>query len=428
MGYRRRILDDLLDEVFPHLAAVAIEGAKGVGKTETALQRSKTVYTMSDPKQRDILQADTGRISQVPPPVLIDEWQLLPQVWQSVKTLVDRNNAGGQYLLTGSAASSASHRVHSGAGRIVRLVMRPMTLGERGLCTPTVSLTTLLEQTPGQASPSEITGESDIVLGDYAEEIVASGLPGLTQLPPRAARLQLDSYLARALDHDLEESGYSVRRPGQLRAWLAAYAAASASTASYTNILDAATPGESDKPTRATVIQYREALERLFLLDPLPAWIPSFAPLKRLTLGPKHHLVDPGLAARLLGVGVDDLLMGHGTSIGGQPGPLMGSLFESLAVQSVRVLAESLGARVSHLRAKGGEHEIDIIVETEGLGVLACEVKLSNTVTDRDVAHLLWLKKQMPTRVIDMVILNTGPYAYRRKDGVAVIPLALLGR
>lgn len=207
-----------------------------------------------------------------------------------------------------------------------------------------------------------------------------------------------------------------------------AYAAATASNADYTKILNAATAGEADKPSRVTVGAYREQLQRLFILDPLAAWAPAFAPLKRLTLSPKHHLVDPALAARLVGVGMDGLLVGKGERVSATTGTWMGALFESLAVQAIRVYAEALGATVGHLRTKNGEHEIDAIVEADDMTCVAFEVKLSDTVVDDDVKHLIWLRKMLGERVRDLVVLNTGPYAYRRRDGVAVVPLALLGQ
>lgn len=150
-------------------------------------------------------------------------------------------------------------------------------------------------------------------------------------------------------------------------------------------------------------------------------------PLKRLTFSPKHHLVDPALAARLAGVGARGLLVGEGEMISPTTSTWLGALFESLAVQSVRVYADAFGAQVSHLRTKNGDHEVDIIVETPEQKVIALEAKLSDTVSDDDVKHLRWLKSQIGPRLTDAVVLNTGPYAYRRPDGVAVVPLALLG-
>lgn len=422
MAYRRRIVDDVLDELFPHLAAIALEGAKGVGKTATASQRATTSFSLNLPRQRETVAADLDYITQVPPPVLIDEWQLMPSIWDRVRKAVDDDGAGGQFLLAGSAGVAPGVRIHSGAGRIVSIAMRPLSLAERGLVEPTVSLAELLSGT----EPS-IRGQSPVGISTYVEEILGSGFPGIRGLPARARDIQLDSYIARIVERELPETGVTVRRPGALRAWLTAYGAATATDASYSTILDTATAGEENKPARATVDAYREHLTRIFVLDPIPAWIPVFNPLKRLTHSPKHHLVDPALAARLVGVGQTGLLRGEGDRVAAESGTWLGALFESLAAQSVRVYAEAASAYIGHLRTKDTAHEIDLIVEGADRRVVAIEVKLSESVGDKDVRHLNWLRDRIGDRLADRVLITTGDYAYRRTDGVAVVPLALLG-
>lgn len=422
MTYRRRIVDELLDELFPHLAAIALEGAKGVGKTATATQRARTRISLDLPAQREVVAADLDFVTQIDPPVLIDEWQLAPAVWDRVRRAVDDDGRGGRFLLTGSAGIAPGARIHSGAGRIVSLTMRPLSIAERGRVEPTVSLSALLSG----AQPA-IRGHSTIKLGGYVEEIQASGFPGIRDLPERARAVQLDSYIARIVDRELPENGLNVRRPEALRAWLTAYAAATSTDAAYAKILDAATAGIVDKPSRATVDNYREHLARIFVLDPIPAWAPAFNPLKRLTLSPKHHLVDPALAARLVGVGKAGLLQGAGDRVAATTGTWLGALFESLVAQSVRVYASASSAQVGHLRTKETDHEIDLIVEGEDRRVVAIEVKLSESVGDKDVRHLHWLQRQIGDRLADRVVVTTGERAYRRADGVAVVPLALLG-
>jgi predicted AAA+ superfamily ATPase len=422
MAYQRRVVDALLDELFPHLAAIALHGAKGVGKTATAQRRAATTLSLDDPAQREVIEAGIDFVTQVPLPVLIDEWQLVPATWDRVRRAVDDDPTGGRFLLAGSAGIAPGVRVHSGAGRIVGITMRPLSLSERGLTDPTVSLGDLLT---GKASA--ISGSSKVTLVTYVDEILRSGFPGIRDLPERPRQVQLDSYLARIVDRDLPANGVAVRRPETLRAWMTAYGAATATDAAYTKILDAATAGDHDKPARATVEAYRDHLRRIFVLDPVPAWIPVFNPLKRLARSPKHHLVDPALAARLVGVGRAALLRGEGTRVAAPTGSWLGALFESLATQSVRIYAEAVGARIGHLRTKPGDREIDLIVEGDDGAVVAIEVKLSETVGDSDVRHLNWLGDQIGDRLVDRVVATTGGTAYRRPDGVAVVPLALLG-
>lgn len=422
MTYQDRVVDRLLDELFPDLAAIALEGAKGVGKTATALQRADTVISLDLPAQRQVVAADLDYFVRSAGPVFIDEWQLHPPVWDRVRRAVDEDARGGRLLLAGSAAVAPEARVHSGAGRIVSLTMRPLSFAERALGESTVSLAGLLT-----GSRPAIDGRSDVGLVDYVDEILASGFPGIRGLPKRARNAQLDSYLTRIVDRDLPENGLNVRRPAAVRAWLAAYAAATSTDAAYTKILDAATAGVVDKPSRPTADNYRKHLRRIFVLDPVEAWVPMFNPLKRLTQSPKHHLVDPALAARLVGVGKSGLLRGEGDRVAPATGTWLGALFESLVAQSVRVYASAAWARVAHLRTKETDREIDLIVEGENRQVVAMEIKLSQTVDDKDVRHLNWLHDQIGDRLADRVVITTGEHAFRRLDGVAVVPLALLG-
>lgn len=419
--YRPRIIDEELDELLAGLPALAVEGPKAVGKTLTAGRRASTVHRLDQGPQRSIVEADTSRVVEGKPPILIDEWQRVPESFDRVRRAVDDGAGAGSFLLTGSA-SPTDPPTHSGAGRIVRVRMRPMTLAERGLGTPTVALSALLE---GERPPVE--GRAEIDLEGYVEEILRSGFPGMRDHPMRSVRAQLDGYLDRIVDRDFEELGRKVRRPDTLRRWMAAYAAATATTTSFEKIRDAATSDQADKPSRPTALSYRDILERLWLLDPVPAWLPSFNRLARLSLPSKHHLADPALAARLLGADADLLLKGDSASPRiPRDGTLLGALFESLATLSLRVYAQRIEARIAHLRTRGGEREVDLIVE-RGRSVVAIEVKLGAVVTDADVRHLLWLKKEIGDELADAVVVTTGREAYRRRDGIAVVPLALLG-
>lgn len=261
-GYVKRVVDDDLDDLIRVLPAIAIEGPKGVGKTLTAMQRAKTVEHLDLEASRILMQTDPDRIARRETPVLLDEWQRLPFTWDLVRREVDDDPKPGRFLLTGSATPT-DKSTHSGAGRIVRLRMRPMALSERQLESPTVSLGHLLT---GQRPA--VDSRTNFGLRDYANEIVRSGFPGIRRYEGRVLRLQLDGYIDRIVDSDLQENGLVVRRPDALKSWMRAYAAATASTTSYHSILDAATPGDSAKPAAETTAKYRDALLRLWLLDP----------------------------------------------------------------------------------------------------------------------------------------------------------------
>jgi predicted AAA+ superfamily ATPase len=420
-GYLPRIVDEELDELLPDLPAIAIAGPKAVGKTATAARRAATAYRLDQDSQRSIVEGDTSQVVEGEPPILIDEWQRVPAVFDRVRRAVDDGAAAGSFLLTGSATPT-NLPVHSGAGRIVRMRMRPMALAERGVGASTVSLSTLLE-----GERPRVEGRAEIDLKGYVEEILRSGFPGMRGRPMRSVRAQLDGYVDHIVDREFEELGRRVRRPDTLKRWMAAYAAATATTTSFEKIRDAATSDEVDKPSRPTALSYRDILKQLWILDPVHAWLPTFNRLARLSLPFKHHLADPALAARLLGVDADILLKGGPSSPWiPRDGTLLGALFESLVTLSVRVYAQRIEARLYHLRTRGGEREVDLIVE-RGPSVVAIEVKLGNVVTDRDVRHLLWLRDRIGDDLADAVVISTGSEAYRRRDGIAVVPAALLG-
>ena len=343
--YIPRVVDQELDELLPQLPAIALEGPKAVGKTETARRRAKTIHQLDDPAQRAIAEADPARVLSGTPPLLIDEWQRVPSVWDAVRRAVDQGSPPSRFLLTGSASLAAAP-THSGAGRIVTVRMRPLSLAERGLAAPSVSLRDLLAgDRPG------ISGKTNVRLDAYVDEIVRSGLPGVRTYRGRALRAQLDGYLDRIIDTDFQEQGHPVRRPETLRRWIAAYAAATATAASYETIRDAATGGQNDKPSRSATQPWRDVLERLWILDPVPAWLPTQNYLNRLAQLPKHHLADPALAVAILGFDADALLKGveAGPRIP-RSGLLLGRLFESLVTLSLRVYAQAAEAEVHHLR------------------------------------------------------------------------------
>ena len=418
--YRRRVLDGTLDELQPHLRALSIHGPKGVGKTATAMQRAVSVVDLSLPAQREILAADPSVLTRLPGPVLVDEWQRLPEVWDQVRHAVDAGSPPGHFIVAGSSAPRGAV-IHSGAGRIVPMRMRPLSMAERGVETPTVSLAAFL------AGSRDVDGTTELRLTDYVEEITASGFPAIRGLPPRVRRAELDAYVDNVVQREFPEQGYPVRRPAVLRAWLAAYAAATSTTTAYSKILDAATGGLANKPAKETTLAYRDALSSLWLLDEISPWIPSRNHLDRLGQSPKHHLADPALAARLLGLDDAALLRAEQGSVNLSEGTILGALFEHLVALSIHTYAEASEARVSHLRTRGNDHEVDLIVQHADGRVLGVEVKLADRVEDTDVRHLHWLRERIGDDLIDAVVIYAGERAYRRRDGVAVVPLALLG-
>ena len=422
MAYQPRTLDVELDQVLSSLPALAIEGPKGVGKTETASRRASTIHLLDDPARLSVAEADPRRLLDDKTPILIDEWQRLPETWDLVRRAVDDGAAPGSFLLTGSASPDKIDR-HSGAGRIPAIRMRPLTLSERFGVEAPVSLAALL-----QGKRAALDGETTMGLEDYVHEILASGLPGLRNISGRARRLQLDGYIERIVDRDFPELGHSVRNPAGLRRWMAAYAASTSTSTSFEKIRAAATGADGEQLSKDAALPYRHVLERLWILDPVPAWQPTRNHLSRLSAASKHHLADPALAARLLGATRDGLLQNEDL---GPPvprdGTLLGALFESLVTLCVRVYAQNAEARTGHLRTHSGNREVDLIVEGENKRVVAIEVKLKRTLKDDDVRNLQWLKSAIGDELLDAIVITTGEAAYRRPDGIGVVPAALLG-
>ena len=239
----------------------------------------------------------------------------------------------------------------------------------------------------------------------------------------------MQGYIDRIVDRDIpDDAGVVIRNPAALRRWMAAYAAVSSTTATFETVRDAASAGHDHKPSKKATQAYRDALTRVWVLDEVPAWIPTNNRLSELGQAAKHQLADPALAAQLLGVQASTLLAGQSSGPDVvRDGTLLGALFESLATLSVRVYAVHSDAKVRHLRTARGRQEIDLIVERADGSVVAIEVKLARSVSSDDAKHLTWLKEKLGDRVLDRVIITTGPTAYRRDDGIAVVPLALLG-
>jgi predicted AAA+ superfamily ATPase len=413
--YLRRTIDSELDDLLSIAPAIALDGPKGVGKTETAKRRADASWLLDDPAQAALLEADPSFAGAHAGTLLIDEWQRLPQMWDSVRRRVDSDAPAGRFLLTGSATPATGYDAHSGAGRILSLRMRPLALYERGLQEPSVSLSSLIN-----GDPPQISGSTTFTAVDYFAAIETSGFPGIYRQAPRLRRAMLDAYLQRIIDRDLPDHGVSVRRPETLRRWLAAYASASSTSTSYSRLLDASTAGDGTQPAKTTAISYRDHLSQLWLLDPVRGWSPSRNRLTRLQQAPKHQLADPGLAARLLNLSARALGSAAGAA-------MAGPLLESLAALTVHVAAQAAESRVGHLRTRNGDHEIDLIVEGPDGQVVAVEVKLAASIGEADVRHLRWLRDRLPDEVTDLVVVTTGTHAYRRRDGIAVVPLALLG-
>lgn len=414
-SYVKRIADDLVASALEAVGAVVIEGPKACGKTETARQHvaSETLLDI-DPEAQRAAAIDPRLILPGATPRLIDEWQRQPQVWDAVRREVDARRAPGQYILTGSATPTDSTVRHSGAGRMVVVTMRPMTLFEQKHSAGTISIRDLLDGREPSA------GSSTLNLAAYAERIVTGGWPGLIGSSVRTAMTFASGYIDMIVDHDIDVISGARRNPRLVRRFLQAYAQLSSHTAQLSTIIERARGiAQDEAPSRWTAQPYLDALDRLMVVDDVEAWSPELRSRTRLMTTAKRHLVDPSLAASLMECDPERLFADLNT---------LGYLFESLATRDVRVYASASNASVYHYRERAGELEVDLIVERRDGAWIGIEVKLGSAFIDQAAASLLRLKTSRVVRPPSaLVVLTATEYAYRRDDGVIVAPLGLLG-
>lgn len=412
--YRPRIADRLLHDALAALGAVVIEGPKSCGKTETARRHAASEVLLDlDSQAQEAAAVDPRLILDGAAPRLIDEWQRQPRVWDAVRREVDRRGSKGQFILTGSATPSDEASRHSGAGRMAVVEMRPMTLYEQEISSGLISLGDLLD---GRESPS---GKAALDLADYVERIVIGGWPALLESSLRDAAQFIKGYLALIIEHDVDLISGARRDPRRVRRFLEAYAQLTAHPAALSTIVSRATGESADGPSRWAAAPYLDALRRLMIVDEVDAWNPELRSRTRLMSTPKRHLVDPSLAAALLRSTPDRLLGDLRT---------LGFLFESLATRDLRVYAAANDASLFHYRERGGELEVDLIVERDDGAWIALEVKLGGEQIDRAAAALTRLARARTRRSpAALVVVTATEYAYKRPDGILVAPLGLLG-
>lgn len=421
--YEKRLIDSILKEYVDDLPAILLEGAKAVGKTETCKQLASTEYRMDNAAQRELLQNNPEIILQNSKPVLIDEWQLAPSLWSYVRHAVDDGLPNGSVLFTGSSIRVNS-RVHSGAGRIIRLKLRPYSIEERNLSDSYIRIADLFSFD----SKATVNGETDKTLVDYLDEIYRSGFPGIRNKSERIQKVLLKSYVTNIAEHEFEENGFKILNLHSLLSWMRIYAASIGTETKQSTLINAATASDAI-PSAPTVSKYREALEILDITDEVQPFLPMGKIYGNLAKGTKHFMLDPAIALSLLGVEKDELIdyqvpkyvsKFHQT--------LTGQLIESFVYQSLVVYADVNDAQLSYYRNSRGTREIDFILQ-KGHRLILFEVKTNPDVKDSYVRHLNWFEDEIGDEFkVTKVLLNTGRYAYtRREDHVHVIPLALLG-
>lgn len=415
MAYQSRIADSELRSRLRAAGAVVIEGPKACGKTATARQlaASEVLFDL-DATAREAARVDPRLVLEGAVPRLLDEWQLEPGVWNAVRRAVDDSRGVGRFILTGSAVPAGDETRHTGAGRIVRMRMRPMSLYELGVSTGTVSLQALLNGgTPRSADPG-------LTVAMLADRIAIGGWPGFRNHDLPDALVAVRGYLDEIRRTDIIRVDGKRRDPARVERLLRSLARNVATYAATSTL--AADAGGDDGPMKdETAADYLDALDRLMVVEDQPAWAPHLRSKSRIRSTSKRHFVDPSLAVAALRVTPERLLSDLN---------FLGFLFESLAVRDLRIYAQHIEGSVLQYRDSTGL-EVDAIVETADGRWAAFEIKLGGKLVEDGASNLTTFINRVDTTrcgppSIAAVITGTG-YGYVRDDGIAVIPIGALG-
>ena len=420
--YKRRILDDVIGRRLHNKGAILLEGAKWCGKTTTCEHHAASILYMSDPDRvRQHLQ-----LAEISPksllsgetPRLIDEWQIAPKLWDAIRFEVDHRSGFGHFLLTGSSVPADTSEIqHSGTGRFAWLKMRPMSLYESGESTGSVSLSTLFAE-----SSSQIFAENKLTLEDIAFLICRGGWPQATKLSGDDALVQSYDYVDAVAREDINRSDGIQRDEGRVRLLLRSYARHQGSAASYSTIRDDIKANDSMSLSEDTIMSYIKALKRIFVIEDCEAWSPNLRSKTAIRTSDTRYFVDPSIATASLGVGPGDLINDLNTC---------GLLFETMCMRDLRVFADSLQGEIRHFRTKEGL-ECDAVIHLRNGSYGLIEIKLGGEhLIEEGVNTLKAVRDKIDTSKMKtpsflMVLTGSSPFAYRREDGVYIVPIGCL--
>ena len=419
-NYMPRIIDRQVEEYLSAFGAVCIEGPKWCGKTWTSSYHSRSEIYIGDPagnfQNRQLAELSPALVLEGETPRLIDEWQEVPPLWDAVRYQVDQNPQKGQFILTGSATPNHKGILHSGAGRIARLRMRPMSLWESGDSSGKISLQSLCH---GEMAPA-MTGEVD--LKALIGLIIRGGWPGSLGLSSEQAALLSAEYLNAVIDDDVYRMDGIKRDTHKMRLLLRSLARNESTTATNrTLIRDVKAIDDTDIDSN-TIAAYLDIFKRLFITDNQPPFSVGIRSSVRIKQAEKRHFADPSLACALLKATPTSLLGDLET---------LGFLFEALCERDLRIYAESFGASLYHYQDYKNQ-EIDAVIELPDGTWCAFEIKLGANQIDAAASNLLEIKKQIeedpkgkPPTVL-CVLCGMSNAAYQRPDGVFVVPITAL--
>ena len=415
--YLSRICDIELQNALATMGAVLIEGAKWCGKTSTASNVARSTLFMQDPDMARSYQemADTkpSLLLKGESPRLIDEWQMSPVLWDAVRFEVDKRGLAGQFILTGSAVPADNVTAHTGTGRFARIWMRPMSLYESNESNGTVSLAELF------AEKHEIEGISDLSIEQIAFAICRGGFPAtINKSDTTALRMSVD-YVEAIINQDISRVDNVEKNPNRVRLLLRSLARNIATITSVQTILKDVESTETSISDK-TFDVYHNALRRIFVVEDMPAWSPSLRSKTAIRTSQKRHFVDPSIATAVMRINPAAILKDF---------EYFGFLFEALCARDVRIYAQRNDGEVFHYRDKSGL-EADMIVQLRDGRWGAIEVKLGNKQIEQAAENLLNLNKNIDTDKMRkpsfLLVLTGGQFAYRRKDGVCIVPVGCL--
>ena len=423
-NYKRRILDSLLEKKLQAKGAVLIEGPKWCGKTTTAEEIAASKIMLAKPDIKDhfksLLEIDSDAALAGETPMLIDEWQTVPKLWDAVRYTVDHRHAMGQFILTGSAVpdkDAEKEREHSGTGRFAWLTMRPMTLFESGESNGTVSLGELFQ------APEKILQKNALKLSDIAFLICRGGWPIAVGLPEEAALEQAFDYYDAVTKEDVTNVDGVKRASERVQRLMRAYARHQGTQASIATLKEDLKNNDTTTLDEDTISSYLDALRKIFVVEDMPAWNPNLRSKTAIRTTDTRYFVDPSIATAALGLGPTDLINDLNS---------MGFFFEAMCVRDLRVFAEALNGKVYHYRDKSGL-ECDAVVHLRNGQYGLIEIKLGGDSLIKEGAETLnELANQIDTTrmkspAFKMILTATGEYAYRRpEDGIYVVPIGCL--
>lgn len=423
-NYKHRIMDSLLKKKLQAKGAILIEGPKWCGKTTTAeeIAASKVMLARTDVKNnfKNLLEIDIEAALSGEPPMLIDEWQTVPKLWDAVRYTVDHRRKMGQFILTGSAVPNKETEdeiEHSGTGRFAWLTMRPMSLFESGESNGKVSLEQLF------TNPDKLLEKNELKLQDIAFLICRGGWPIAVELPEEAALEQAFDYYDAVTKEDIINVDGVKRVSERAQRLMRAYARHQGTQASIATLKEDLKANDNATLDEDTISSYLDALRKIFVIEDMPAWNPNLRSKTAIRTTDTRYFVDPSIATAALGLGPADLMSDLKT---------MGFFFETMCVRDLRVFAEALNGKVYHYRDKSGL-ECDAVVHLRNGQYGLIEIKLGgDTLIKEGVATLTALANQIDTErmkapAFKMILTATGEYAYRRpEDGIYVIPIGCL--